>query len=386
MLYLFFPVGNSSGWDICGKYLTLELSKLCEVGLVTASQVTPDKIGNEIEYYAIKEIPINSIDKRHFIRKENRLRGVSIRTLNDFNLSLWLDEIRSEKVIGYTFYIGPRPTTSAIHSAGKFDLIVAGSSFCEQQLKDAGLMNTKTIIQGINPQIFNPINPSKSLFRERFVIFSGGKLEFRKGQDIVLKAFKIFSEKHSDALLINSWSNLWEFSLNTMSASNLIDFRFDISDYSASMKNLYRMNGIDPEKVITLPIKPAFQLAYVLKNTDVGLFPNRCEGGTNLMLMEYMASGKPAIATSKTGHSDIVTDKTSFAIKNYTPVHSRSGPADDYQGWVEPDMDEIIHYLETAYSDTELRTRKGEEAGSFLSGLTWKKAATEFHDTAKEFM
>ena len=42
-------------------------------------------------------------------------------------------------------------------------------------------------------------------------------------------------------------------------------------------------------------------MPQVYQNTDVGIFPSRCEAGTNLVMMEYMACGKPAIATVGTG-------------------------------------------------------------------------------------
>lgn len=386
MLYLFFPIGNGTGWDTCGKYLTLELSQLVDVGVVTASQITLANIGDELEYFAISQIPINSIDGRRFDRVKNCLKGVSIRTLNDFDLSLWLGNIRSEKAIGYTFYYGFPLSREQRDSAGRLELVVAGSSFCEQQLNEAGIENTKAIIQGINPQIFNPANSSKSLFQDRFVIFSGGKFEFRKGQDIVLRAFKIFSDQHPDALLVNSWCNFWEFSLRTMAASTVIDFAFDFTDYMGSMNNLYKINGLDPNKVITLPIKPFYQLPHIFKNTDVGLFPNRCEGGTNLMLMEYMACGKPVIATAQTGHADIVRQDNALTLENYTKVRIRAGDLSEFQGWVEPDIDEILSHLETAYNDQEVRREKGDAAGRFLSGLTWQKAALEFYKIAKELM
>lgn len=386
MIYLFFPIGNRTGWDICGKYITLELCKLINVGVITTSQITPVDIGDELECFALSQIPINSIDAKIFDKAKNRVKGVSIRMLNDFDLSLWLGDIQSEKTIGYTFYYGFPLSREHRNSAKGHELIVAGSSFCEQQLNKAGIKDTKTIIQGINLQVFNPANSSKALFKDRFVVFSGGKFEFRKGQDIVLRAFKIFSDKHPDALLVNSWCNLWEFSLRTMAASTVINFAFDFKDYMRSMNNLYRMNGLDPNKVITLPIKSPFELAYIYKNTHVGLFPNRCEGGTNLMLMEYMACGKPVIATAETGHADIVRQDNAFPIENLTPVKIKEGDLSEYQGWVEPDIDEIVAHLERAYDDQELCKRKGEAAGQFLSGLTWQKAAMEFYETAKEFM
>ena len=387
MIYLFLPIGSSSGWGICGKYLSLELSRLGEVCIVTELQITSDNIGDELEQFAISHIPLHVIDARTFDRsKTYMVKGVAIRTLNDFDLGLWLGNIQTEKTIGYTFYYGSPLSQEQYDSAKRLEFVIAGSSFCEEQLNKAGIEKTKTIIQGINPQIFNPMNSEKSLFRDRFVVFSGGKLEFRKGQDIVIRAFKIFSDKHPEALLVNSWFNLWEFSLKTMAASTVIDFTFDCKNYMASMINLYKINALGNDKVITLPIKPSFQLAHIYKNTDIGLFPNRCEGGTNLMLMEYMACGKPVIASSQTGHADIVNQDNAFSVETCTPVKIRQGDLSQYQGWVEPDIDEIVAHLERAYDHPEECKQKGGAAGRFLSGLTWEKAAREFYETAMEFI
>jgi len=386
MIHLFFPVGNGSGWDTCGKYLTLELSKIGDVTLVTGSRITPETIGAGLEYAAISQIPLNSLDSASFDQNRNLVKGVSLRTLNDFDLSLWLGDIRSERTIGYTFYLGSPLPAQCLAKAKTLDLIVAGSSFCERQLNCRGIDRTKTIVQGINPQIFNPVGSSKTLLEERFVIFSGGKFEFRKGQDIVLRAFKVFSDRHPDALLVNAWYNFWEFSLDTMAASTLIDYQFDSKNYAGSMKNLYHRNGIDEKKVITLPMVSSFQLPSVFKNSDVGLFPNRCEGGTNLMLMEYMACGKPVIASAQTGHADIVRDHNAFPIKNYRVVKTRRGDPNEYADWVEPDVEEVLHHLETAYDHPDLCRQKGEAAGRFLGKLTWKTAAEAFHQTVMEFM
>jgi len=117
----------------------------------------------------------------------------------------------------------------------------------------------------------------------------------------------------------------------------------------------------------------------------VGLFPNRCEGGTNLILMEYMACGKPAIATIRTGHADIVNPDNAFAIEKDSSVNPRHGNLSGYHGWVEPDIDEIVAHLETAYNDKEACRQKGRAAGEFLKNITWKKAALEFYEAARQF-
>ena len=372
-----------SGWDTCGKYLSLELSKMCDVSIVTTSPITPEHVGNELEYLAVNKIPVNSVHEQDFDRQNKSLKGLSIRTLNDMDLGLWLEEIQSEKKIGYTFYLGTPLGPKEREAAKTLDLIIGGSSFCEERLREKGIENTRTIIQGVDPQIYNACYSTKSILQDRFVIFSGGKFEFRKGQDIVLKAFQVFSDRHPDVILINAWFNQWEFSLNTMFASRLIDFRFKADSYMKSMADLLRVNGIDPEKVITLPMKSPYQLAHIFKNTDIGLFPNRCEGGTNLMLMEYMACGKPVIATTKTGHSDIIDLDSPFAITRYGPVHPRKGHFSEYTQWVEPDLDEIIGLLEMAYDNPEKCRQEGIRSGERLTDMTWKKAARSFYDIAQ---
>ncbi len=39
----------------------------------------------------------------------------------------------------------------------------------------------------------------------KFVVFSGGKLEFRKGQDLAVAAMRIFMQRHSDVVFITAW-------------------------------------------------------------------------------------------------------------------------------------------------------------------------------------
>ena len=44
----------------------------------------------------------------------------------------------------------------------------------------------------------------------------------------------------------------------------------------------------------------------VLRRADVALFPNRCEGGTNLVAMEAAAVGVPVVLSANTGHLDVI--------------------------------------------------------------------------------
>ena len=80
-----------------------------------------------------------------------------------------------------------------------------------------GLDHVATVLQGIDPRLFRP-SSRIGLLPGRFTIFSGGKLEYRMGQDIVVAAFRKFRERRPDALLAVAWQN-WGKSHNPSAAT-----------------------------------------------------------------------------------------------------------------------------------------------------------------------
>src|SRR2546421_282278 len=191
-----------------------------------------------------------------------------------------------------------------LENAKHFDRLSTGSTWCTQILERHGLKNVATVLQGIDPTIFFPTNQPRDFFPDRFIVFSGGKFEFRKGQDLVIRAFKALQDRHKDVLLIASWYNHWDFSFNSMQQSPHIKFNPRSTNSIHAAREVLIDNGIDPLRVILLEPHSQPVMAHIYRSADVGLFPNRAEGGTNLVLMEFMACGKPVIATNTTGHAD----------------------------------------------------------------------------------
>ena len=70
--------------------------------------------------------------------------------------------------------------------------------------------------------------------------------------------------------------------MESMSVSKHINYEFKGETWKNFMINLCKINGIDGDKVFTLPLIPNHKLRELYLNSDIGLFPNRCEGGTNL--------------------------------------------------------------------------------------------------------
>ena len=330
------PSGRAHGWGIAGEYLTREISRLPFLDGVTLHCIS----GHELR-------PMNPADW-------NRIN------------------------IGYCFFENDievlRHTRRAAH---EWDFIVAGSSWCKYQLKIGGVRNTATILQGVDPANFYPVPPRQE--DGRFIVFSGGKFEYRKGQDLVIAAMRVFMQRHDDAYLACSWINQWPFSIATMAQSPHITFRPSNEDCVAILQRTLHENGIPPDRVYLAPLIDNTLIRQIYQQTDVGIFPNRCEGGNNMVMCEYMACGRTVIASDATGHADVITTQNALPLTNYSPVITHDAAGRPSGIWQEASLEELIEQLEFAYGNRNVCVRKGQVAADDMKQLSWKKAAREFH-------
>lgn len=375
MNYLCLPVGNRHGWGVCGTYLTRALDALGPVKLFNGD-ISAESVPDELERQFLQA---RAADRSELARAQGpqpyRVAYPVLQSITGDDLLPVCPALEGPRRVGYTFFEQTRLAPRAIESARRyFDIVAAGSTWCEQVLRDHGLSATATLIQGVDRQIFNPECPEKAYGQDRFVVFSGGKFELRKGQDLVLRAFKALQDRHSDVVLVTSWFNLWGSSMATMSASPYIRFNPAPSEYRTMMWRVASDAGIDPRRVVTLLPQVNAAMARIYKNTDLGLFPNRCEGGTNLVLMEYMACAKPAIAAFNTGHKDVLTAENSIRILNHKPMTVCRG-GEPIAVWDDPDLEETVEHLEWAYQHREALAAIGQRAGEHMRQFTWAQSA-----------
>ena len=99
-------------------------------------------------------------------------------------------------------------------------------------------------------------------------------------------------------------------------------------------------NGLNPDQVLDLGALPNAELPRLYREMDVGVFPNRCEGGTNLVAMECMGCGVPLVISSNTGHLDLIAADRCIPLRRQVVV-----PGDDHLGWGESDVEEIVEAL-----------------------------------------
>jgi glycosyltransferase involved in cell wall biosynthesis len=346
MIYLKLPTGEH-GWGVVGDSLHSALSSLTPVSRFFDDPLPPVIPG-----------PFLQTTKLGFERPLN---------------------VNAPRHVAYAVFeedFTARRTASEVQNG--FDAIATACRWAEMILRNAGIRQVTTIHHGVDCSIFHPRPAARKTRPYNFVVFSGGKFELRKGQDVAVKAFKIFAARHADAFLVAAWHNPWQNFALTMRASP--HFPLKSARYVSCQTLLLKWlsdSGLDLNRVELVPQLHHASLARIYCDTDVGLFPNRCEGATNLVMMEYMACGRTVVATDFSGHRDVLTDTNSIPMRagSLVPFIQGGQPAGL---WCEPNVEEIVEGLEWAYNHRDEVVALAEQAGNDLANWTWNRAAHDF--------
>ena len=259
----------------------------------------------------------------------------------------------------------------------RFDHFLCASEWNASVLRAHTQKPVQVVHEGVNPLLFRPGSRSGALAPGRFYIFTGGKIEYRKAQDLVLLAFREFSRRHDDAVLVAAWHSPWpnmakgfQGRLDAPLELNA-DGKIDVTKWAAD-------NGIDPSKVIDAGSIPNQAMPVILREMDCALQPSRAEGGTNFVAMEAMACGVPVIIARNTGAIDLIAENNCIALERQSPV------ADIEQlgceGWGESSVDEIVEALERFYASSTLRKEIGAAGAAFMRERTWQKHAEQLKE------
>ena len=189
-----------------------------------------------------------------------------------------------------------------------------------------------------------------------FFVFSGGKLEYRKGQDVVVAAFKRFAKIHPEARLLVAWANAWPASLATVDDPSgqhpvhTVGLPLPAAPSTNTPQGTLQLmpwlekQGIAPEQVVDLGyVRHKDMAAWALRAADVALFPNRCEGGTNLVAMEAAAAGAPLVLSGAHGHADLARSLRCTPLRRYQQGDSNSGAfGSEFQGDLGPGFEGCV--------------------------------------------
>ncbi|PWC47665.1 glycosyltransferase [Azospirillum sp. TSA6c] len=287
---------------------------------------------------------------------------------------------RGSRNVGVIAFEDSRFDAATLERARRYDKLVVHSTYNRDLLLEQGLPEVGCAFQGIDPGEC-PALPPTGRFGDRFVIFSGGKLEFRKGQDIVLAAFRHFHQRHPEALLVTAWHNHWPHTSKTIAESPLTPVPPMIGENGKLRIVEWAMaHGVPPEGFVDMGFLPRHRIAAIMADCHAAVFPNRCEGATNLVAMEAMACGVPVILSANTGHLDLIREDNCLALRNQTPVVDPTGAR---RGWGESAVDEMIEQLESIYTDSAAARIRAEAGRTFMyRERTWRNFANSFIQAA----
>lgn len=319
------------------------------------------KLAHKLNDYMDKN-PEEILSFRHAV-----LHGCS----SDFSGFPWQDKIWGQPNVACCAIEHLLCTSHGRAISKNYDMFIAISQWNYDYLKSLDLHGPVHLCyQGIDSTIFHPA-PKANLYKDRFVIFSGGKFEFRKAQDIVLAAFKKFRQTHPEALLITCWQNLLKPNpLPFRLAGHCEDVPSAATDFGLQLTPWLLKQGLPSDSFIDLPFTHNLLMPWVLRECDVALFPNRCEGGTNLVAMEAMACGIPTYVSYNTGQKDLVDLIGCGAFREQKIVKS-SPEMNTLEGWGEPDVDEIVAALEFEYQHREETKNKALVLAEKMKEWEW---------------
>ena len=270
-------------------------------------------------------------------------------------------------------------TNIANFQLDKFDTLLCASTWNAEVVRRGTGRDVEVIFEGIDPSLFCPGPRSGILNPDRFYVFSGGKVEFRKGQDLVLRAFREFSRRHADAVLVTAWHSPWP----TLAARfrGTLEAALELDENGlVNIKKWAADNGVDPARVVEIFSTPNQMMPTLLREMHVALQPSRAEPCTNLIAMEAMACGVPVIVGDNTGMKDLITGDNCVPLSRQDPVPPPS-PTDGTVGWGESSVDEMVAALEMLHADAKRREAIGVTGAQWIrEHRTWEMHASRLKD------
>lgn len=349
------PVGDDYGWGICGAAIMKHMPEVVKIGTMVYNAPTncdAIKDSSQLEAY---ERWVNTGEQTY-------TPGTVISpALNpDFRPGGYY---YGDENIGYFFVEDKEEFFATNVRSREWDALVAGSVW-NQKIATTHLQRTIHVAwQGVDPQLIQQreLNEEEILAKQPIYVFSGGKFEYRKGQDFVIKGFANvlrYSTSGQEPKLMYAWTNKWPDSIRTMEpAVNQYSLlkRYQFKPHHVStLHDVLIDNGIPIRHTVPLVGNQAKVMGRVSKFADLAVFPNRAEGGTNLVAMECIAAGIPTYIRATTGQEDL--KDYSCGTINYVD-----------------DIRDIIHvFADNAEYRLDKFKEAADKAAKFRSKFTWE--------------
>jgi glycosyltransferase involved in cell wall biosynthesis len=204
---------------------------------------------------------------------------------------------------------------------------------------------------GVDTSVFTP----KLNKRKTTVFFNCGKWEYRKGHDLLPEIFR---------QIIDEDFELW------MMPSH--GFMRDGEDWQWKEKYFFLGNKVR----FIPPVENQTQAAYIMQQTDCGIFPTRAEGW-GMPILEMMACGKHIITTNYSGQTEFCNPENSMLINIDKMELARDNKwftdGDGEWACLDNKIDEIVSFMRSIIGKKELNDAGIATANKF----TWQNTVNE---------
>jgi glycosyltransferase involved in cell wall biosynthesis len=201
-----------------------------------------------------------------------------------------------------TWDFGPLPRAWVDKINSRYDQLWVHCSWIARQAASAGVDpdRIRVIHHGFDPEVFRPEGPRYQLRTNRqFKFLFVGGMSFRKGTDILLKAFAQSFTAADDVALVIKDNSRDLFYRDNVVREQMVQLGAD---------------PMAPEIIHIDRFLPAGELSALYRACDVAVFPYRAEGFC-LPILECMAAGTPAIVPRFGACLDFCDESTSFLVR-----------------------------------------------------------------------
>lgn len=363
-----WPLDPRAGWGNVGICLALGLARLGRTVVIPPSDLS-----------ALPATVRPTLEAMMVPRDESEQR-VSLRPYG-MHWPKFIDLPNRTQVLIYMAEQSNLPD-HAVEEIKKYPLVLAPSRWAQGILSKYGIGSTHWL-QPYNESVFFPAPRQRPADGPLFV-FLGGKLEFRKGMDCSIEAFRRFrgTPEGKDAVLVTAINNIFPQTMVSIWESGFVRGVPVTRDGTQDIPAWLEANDIPRSANIDLGLCTQIEMAAAIRECDFAIFPNRCECATNLVLPEVLGCGVPAIVGNWAGQADVCEAVPCLTLDHPAPVTLPCPLFDGYEGWGEPNIDELLTMMQDIanWRPHRREVEGGWRAAEAQSHFGSRRSARTIHD------
>jgi glycosyltransferase involved in cell wall biosynthesis len=285
--------------------------------------------------------------------------GESLEKTNDFYKYSRKQLPNFDSYIGLTMFETDRLPKGWAESCNQMDEIWVPSTFNRNTFINAGVDKNKIYVIpfGLNSQSYGDrnISPMEIPGKRGFNFLSTFQWSFRKGWDVLLKAYlQAFSKSDDVSLILKTYpGEIKTPPIRERIDSFILNLGLDLSNAA---------------KIVLLEdFVPENKIARLYAAADAFVLPTRGEGW-GIPFMEAMATGLPTIGTGWGAHLDYMNDENSYLIKinGLVPVPLEQTHDDPFytsdQLLASPSVEHTAHLMRHIFENRKESYEKGAKA------------------------